>query len=86
MPSGPSFDGIYAFLLLSAIGRPEPRFFGTSPCPETTKKLWDYIKANNLQDPNNKRLICPDAKLAKVLGDEPIDMMKMAGKLSKHFK
>jgi DNA topoisomerase-1 len=53
---------------------------------ETTKKLWDYIKANKLQDPKNKRLILPDAKLAKVLGKDPVDMMKMAGLLSKHFK
>ncbi len=55
--------------------------------PETTKKLWEYIKANNLQDPKNKRLIVPDAKLAKVFGsNKPVDMMKLAGLLSKHFK
>ena len=53
---------------------------------EVTKKLWDYIKANKLQDSKNKRLIVPDAKLAKVLGKNPVDMMKMTGLLSKHFK
>ncbi|MDP1608344.1 MAG: type I DNA topoisomerase [Chlamydiales bacterium] len=54
--------------------------------PEATKKLWEYIKANSLQDPKNKRLIVPDAKLAKVFGSkEPVDMMKLAGLLSKHF-
>lgn len=55
--------------------------------PETTKKVWEYIKLHNLQDPNNKRLIKPDAALAKVFGsNEAIDMMKLAGVLNKHFK
>lgn len=55
--------------------------------PETTKKVWEYIKENNLQDPKNKRLIRPDAKLAKVFGSkDPLDMMKLAGVLNKHFK
>lgn len=54
--------------------------------PEATKKLWDYIKSNNLQDPKNKRTIVPDAKLSKVLGKNPIDMMKLASALSKHLK
>lgn len=53
---------------------------------EATKRLWDYIKANDLQDPNNKRKIIPDAKLAKFFGHkEPIDMMKLATYLSKHL-
>lgn len=55
--------------------------------PEVTKKVWEYIKTNNLQDPNNKRQIRPDEKLAKVFGSkEPIDMMKLAGILSRHLK
>lgn len=54
--------------------------------PEVTKKLWEYIKSNNLQDPKNKRIIKPDAKLAKVIGKNPIDMMKLASALSKHLK
>jgi len=54
--------------------------------PEATKKLWDYIKVNNLQDPDNKRLIRPDQNLAKVFGSsEPVDMFKLAGILNKHF-
>ncbi|MCB1082588.1 MAG: type I DNA topoisomerase [Chlamydiia bacterium] len=53
---------------------------------EVTKKVWDYIKAKELQDPTNKRLIVPDDKLAKVFGhSDPIDMMKLAGILSKHI-
>ena len=53
---------------------------------EATKKLWDYIKLHNLQDPKNKRSIIPDAPLAKVFGsNEPVDMFKLAGILNKHF-
>ncbi len=54
--------------------------------PEVVKKVWDYIKEHKLQDKKNKRLIVPDGKLAKVFGSkEPIDMMKLAGILSKHI-
>lgn len=54
--------------------------------PEVTKQLWVYIKANKLQDPKNKRMIYPDDKLSKIIGKKPIDMMKLAGMLSKHLK
>ncbi len=53
--------------------------------PQITKQLWAYIKENNLQDPNNKTMINPDEKLAKVLGSEQIHMMKIAGMLSPHI-
>lgn len=57
------------------------------PRGEVLKKTWDYIRENNLQDPNNKKLINPDKKLAKVFGsDQPIDMFKMTGLLSKHIQ
>lgn len=53
---------------------------------EVTKEVWIYIKAHSLQDSKNKRLIVPDAKLAKIFGSsEPIDMFKLAGILNKHF-
>ena len=53
---------------------------------QVTKEIWAYIKSNNLQDPNNKRLIVPDKALAKVFGSsEPIDMFKMTSVLSKHI-
>jgi DNA topoisomerase-1 len=54
--------------------------------PEVTKKLWEYIKANHCQDPNNKRLIKPDALLEKVFGSkDPVDMMKLAKIISPHL-
>ncbi len=53
--------------------------------PEITKKLWDYIKEHELQDPKNKRRIVPDKKLAKLFGSkEPLDMMKLASIISNH--
>ncbi len=53
---------------------------------EVTKKIWDYIKSHNLQDPDNKRRIIPDSKLEKIIGKEPIDMMKLAGSLKDHLQ
>lgn len=54
---------------------------------EVIKKLWDYIKAHQLQDPNNKRLIIPDEALSKVFGGpDPVDMMKLAGIVNKHLE
>lgn len=54
---------------------------------DVTKKVWDYIKSKKLQDPKNKRLITPDAKLAKVFGSsDPVDMFKLSGILGKHLK
>ena len=53
---------------------------------EATKKIWDYIKANNLQDPNDKRQIVPDELLAKVFGSpQPINMFKLASILGKNL-
>jgi len=54
--------------------------------PEVVKKLWAYIKSKKLQDTKNRRMINPDKKLGEVLGNRSIDMMKMAGAISKHLK
>ncbi|MEB2681278.1 hypothetical protein INQ93_00265 [Chlamydia suis] len=61
---------------------------GTGPMPRTEiiKKIWDYIKKNNLQDPTNKRNINPDDKLAKVFGSKnSVDMFQMTKLVSKHI-
>jgi chromatin remodeling complex protein RSC6 len=58
---------------------------GPMPRSEVVSKLWVYIKANNLQDAKDKRVINPDEKLGKVLGTAPINMMKMGGAVSKHL-
>lgn len=52
---------------------------------EALKKLWDYIKAHNLQDPQDKRTIVADAKLRPVLGKDRIGMFELAGALGAHL-
>lgn len=62
---------------------------GTKAVPRTevVKKIWVYIKANKLQDKNNKRMINADAKLKPVFsGKGQISMFEMAKHLSKHLK
>jgi len=61
---------------------------GANPVPRTEviKKLWDYIKANGLQDKVNKRNINADEKLLKVFGKPQVTMFEMAGLISKHLK
>ena len=54
--------------------------------PQIVKKMWEYIKANKCQDIKNSRLINPDKKLSEVIGARPVDMLKLAGLLSKHIK
>lgn len=54
--------------------------------PEVVKKVWAYIKRHKLQDTRNRRMINPDKKLGAVLGSRQINMLKMAGALSKHLK
>merc|ERR1719482_2688627 len=49
---------------------------------EVTKKVWEYIKKNKL---NEGRTIKPDAKLKAVFPVASIDMLKMAGMISKHL-
>src|SRR3546814_75273 len=50
---------------------------------QVTSKVWDYIKANGLQDKTDKRQINPDAKLGAVIGNAQISMFKMTAAVSK---
>jgi len=52
---------------------------------QVIKKLWDYIKANNLQDAANKRAINADARLLPVFGKPQITMFELAGIVGKHL-
>ena len=52
---------------------------------EAVKLVWDYIKSNNLQNPNNKRNILADAKLSKVFGKNEVTMFELTGILGKHL-
>ncbi|OGY32342.1 MAG: hypothetical protein A3C02_04345 [Candidatus Andersenbacteria bacterium RIFCSPHIGHO2_02_FULL_45_11] len=61
---------------------------GTGPMPrsEVVKKLWEYIKSNNLQDPANKRDIVADAALKKVFGGkDKVNMFEMTKLVSAHL-
>ncbi|MBV7266180.1 SWIB/MDM2 domain-containing protein [Erythrobacter ani] len=52
---------------------------------QVTSKVWEYIKANDLQDSKDKRQINPDDKLGAVIGKEQISMFKMTAAVSKHL-
>ncbi len=53
---------------------------------EVIKKLWEYIRANKLQDETNKRNINADAKLLPVFGKPQVTMFEIAGLVGKHLK
>ena len=62
---------------------------GMSPMPRTevTKKIWDYIKKNKLQDSVNKRMINADEKLKAVFGGKgKVSMFEMTKLVSNHLK
>jgi chromatin remodeling complex protein RSC6 len=62
---------------------------GSMPLPRTevTKKVWDYIKKNKLQDAMNKRLINADEKLRQVFGGKrQVSMFEMTKLISSHLK
>jgi len=60
---------------------------GSKPLPRTelTKKLWAYIKKNNLQDPKEKTKINADDKLKKIFdGKKSVSMFEMTKLVSGH--
>jgi upstream activation factor subunit UAF30 len=62
---------------------------GGSPMPRTevTKKIWNYIKKNNLQDSKNRRNINADDKLREVFGGKKqVSMFEMTKLVNKHLK
>ena len=62
---------------------------GANPMPRTevTKKLWQYIKKNNLQDAKNRRMINADDKLKPVFGGKAqVSMFDMTKLVNKHLK
>ena len=61
---------------------------GAAPLPRTevVKKLWAYIKKNNLQDSKNRRNINADDKLKPIFGKGTVSMFEMTKLVSKHLK
>lgn len=61
---------------------------GAGPMPrmDVVKKIWVYIKKNDLQNPKNKRNILADEKLLKVFGGKKeVSMFEMTKLVSKHL-
>ena len=61
---------------------------GSKPLPRTevVKKIWEYIKKHNLQNPNNKRNIIADDKLKPIFGKKEVTMFEMTKLVSAHLK
>jgi chromatin remodeling complex protein RSC6 len=62
---------------------------GANPLPRTevTKKVWEYIKKQNLQDAENRRMINADDKLKVVFGGKAqVSMFEMTKLISDHLK
>lgn len=60
---------------------------GAKPLPRTevVKKLWLYIKKNDLQDKKNRRNINADANLKPIFGKGTVSMFEMTKLISKHL-
>jgi len=61
---------------------------GKEPLPraEIVKKMWDYIKKHDLQNPKNKREILADDKLKPIFGKDKATMFEMNSHIAKHVK
>lgn len=60
---------------------------GAAPAPRTevTKKIWEYIKKHNLQDPANKRNINADDKLKPIFKKPQVTMFELTKLVSEHL-
>ncbi len=67
--------------LAAIVGGPDPL-----PRSEVTSRVWTYIKANNLQNPNDKREIIADAALEAVLGRKRVTMFELPGLLNTQMR
>ena len=77
-----------AFMKAMNIGAALQPIVGNKPIPRTevVKKLWAYIKKNNLQDPKERRNINADENLKKVFnGKKTVSMFEMTKLVSKHL-
>jgi chromatin remodeling complex protein RSC6 len=62
---------------------------GNEPLPRTevTRKLWEYIRSHNLQDPEKKTFINADDKLKEVFdGKDRVTMFEMTKLVSGHIR
>ena len=59
---------------------------GTMARGEVVKKVWDYIKKHDLQNPENRREILADDKLEPIFGKKKVTMFEMNKHLAQHLK
>jgi chromatin remodeling complex protein RSC6 len=61
---------------------------GEEPMPrsEIVKRMWDYIKKNNLQNPKNKREILADDALKPIFGAAKVTMFEMNAHIARNVK
>ena len=84
MPSRPNNAFMQALKPSEALSK----VVGCEPLPRTqvTKKLWDYIKANNLQDPSQRRMINADDKLRPIFDSKTqVSMFELPKLLKNHL-
>jgi len=77
-----------AFMKPMQISDALAKVVGSKPMPRTevTKKLWEYIKKNKLQDSVNKRDINADENLKAVFGGKnKVSMFEMTKLVNKHL-
>ena len=74
----------YDFYLYGALAA----IIGKGPYPRTevTKKVWEYIKKNNLQDQAKRTMINADAKLKEIFKKAQVSMFEMTKLISGHLK
>jgi chromatin remodeling complex protein RSC6 len=70
--------------------KPSPQLaavIGDKPAPRTevTKKVWEYIKKNGLQDKNKKTMINADAKLKEIFKKPQVSMFEMTKLINSHL-
>ena len=85
-PEGKANAGLMKPLSVSA---DLAKVIGNEPTPRTQiiKKIWDYIKQNDLQDKENRRMINADPKLKVVFdGKDQISMFELAKVVNNHVK
>ena len=78
-----------AFMAPKQPAGPLAAVVGEKPIPRTeiTKKLWQYIKKNGLQDAKERRMINADDKLKAVFGGKgKVSMFEMTKLVNKHIK
>ena len=90
MAKGTSGGGARGGLARPVQPSPElAKITGSDPLPrsEIVSKMWDHIRKNNLQNPENKREIVADDTLRPIFGGKDrVSMFEMNKHISNHVK